>query len=34
MLDFFCPRCGDFTFETVTCLRCAVSAEVEPAQVA
>ncbi|CAM5738410.1 hypothetical protein MAUB1S_01015 [Mycolicibacterium aubagnense] len=34
MLDFFCPLCGDFIFETVTCLRCEGPAELEPVQVA
>jgi|APAra7269097451_1048561.scaffolds.fasta_scaffold00087_40 hypothetical protein len=32
MLDFFCPSCGDFTFDTVTCSRCEGSADQELAQ--
>lgn len=31
MLDSFCPWCGDFTFEDVTCVRCDGFADREPA---
>ncbi len=32
MLDFFCPSCGDFTFDTVVCVRCGETADQELAQ--
>jgi hypothetical protein len=34
MLDFFCPWCGDFTFDTITCPRCDGAAGRELAQTA
>lgn len=34
MFDFFCPWCGDFTFETVICLHCDSSTAQEQAEVA
>lgn len=34
MFDFFCPQCGDFTFESVICDRCDNSTTLEHAEVA
>jgi hypothetical protein len=32
MLDFFCPRCGDFVFEDLICISCTRVADGESAR--